>query len=688
MIAHCAVQVLPPLNIKGTCRIQRLPAVSIAGPNSQAAAHGTEFNTIDNNRYVQIVHEEVGKLQTAATAVAPHGHDTESHTNETPIVVIPPLSVINPKKISLAITAVSTDSYGEETLHQPTSTCCTNTEEEYITTTETPYSSAFEETNTSTSAVENTEERPDSALTSISRTDDEKIRNACCPKPHKLSDTKQSKPMQKRLTSIDGKSPASAVKKAAQIERPVYSATVMKIIEEIFEITPHKCKGTESVPIAQILQSSQANTNDAPATTADVPPKDCQSVGIQTTQQKPTGQQSESTSALTQSPLNLLHPIESEHDVEEASDEHIRITEEIFKQIRERKAERYQRSSVANRSQQRLVEGAHLMATETLPLQEHCQHTQLINQSLTDTFAKYPDLKKYFEPADAKIVEVPAKTLDIASKVFNETTASCPTVSNALPSVRLQNLRKQQQQQQKHQELLAKHPRVQRTIDIIRKDAANTAAAAGKQNNLSVRHEKTANEVQEAAKRFLESVRSPKKRLLPPVYVENSVQAEAEAFLLSIEQPSSATKSSVINSMNNGTDLFCTESSLKSASALTTTDPEIQIIDTTNRSELLCTASDSTQRSASKTTTSSSSSKSNDDLISSVLVSPLKLSRTQSLQTNSEAFPVETPTTTSNDDQSSSTCDGGRTLGQSTTSSMERHITRKRNESNLQQHHY
>lgn len=618
---------LPPLNIKGTCRVQRLPTVSIDGPNAHRGTHDMEFGTIDNNRYIQIIHEERGKPKEIATPIAelPLNIAVSQQTNEIP-------RVDTPKHNALAITATSTDSYGEDTIRrESSSTYFTNTEDESIKTTETAYSSAFEAIQTSSSAAE--------GPTGTSRTDDEKIRHASRPGPHKVHGKKtfavtRQRPKSK-LSAQKTVIPVGTVVASAQ-QQPVYSDSVIKIIEEIFEATPHQHKVCEPPQIVHDLQSSKATTNDP----VPSPLKDRQSIGIQT---KPKlsacHHQLETIAQTPQSTYNSLVPRECSGDIEPASEEHVRITQEVFGQIRERKSERYRlRSSVANLTQR--IDGVLEQSPTT---QDHCQHVELINQLLMDTFAKYPDLKKYFVPAQPQAITVPGADC-------NDTLVSGAAVSKTLPSVRLENLRKRQQQQLKNQELLVKHPQLQRTIDSIRRDAV-VSAATGRQHTSVIQSERSTDEVQEAARRFLNSVRSPKKQQ----YIQNTVQAE-------VHQRNTATTS---NSSENGTDLFCTESSLKCLSSNRNSKERDNQIHMGVPAPLLCTASGSTQCSRSPISSITA-----DDVISSVVIS----SRKETLQTTNESVPpVETTSTTSKHMSSSAAC-SDRGTSQSTTSSLEKFI--------------
>lgn len=88
------VQVLPPLHIRGTCRIQRLPDVSVMGP-TRMTQHGDDGFAADNNLYVQMVHEENGLAQTKAAQPL---KQLEMQTEM-------------PQQNGLQITVTSTDSY-------------------------------------------------------------------------------------------------------------------------------------------------------------------------------------------------------------------------------------------------------------------------------------------------------------------------------------------------------------------------------------------------------------------------------------------------------------------------------------------------------------------------------------------------------------------------------------------------
>lgn len=405
----------------------------------------------------------------------------------------------------------------------------------------------------------------------------------------------------------------------------------MKIIEEIFESPIESIN--RSKPIVKPTVPLTLNFTHDSFNIAAVPGNVHQTIGIQTTPKT-----SVAVSPTTSIFESLLPATEIfAQDIEDASDEHVRITGDVFAAIRERKVARYKLRS--NLQLDAAEPGA--IQPETLANIDAaaCQHSTLINRSLANTFERYPDLKKFF---------VPNETVQDAPLVSHQneatSTVNAPQLNaSSLPSVRLQNIRKLQQ----HQQLLAQHPQVQRTIDSIRRDAVAQASLRSGRETLSrsYRSEHVSDAIQQAAERFLESVRSPKKR--PMAYVEDdAVQQQAEEHLRSVRSlaDASRTKSSM--------DLFRTESSTEQSSTATTS----QRSSARSGELLLCT--DSGEK-TSPTVTTTASSTSIDDV-------SLKLSRTQSLQTTSV-----TATATTSDTSGAGQATG---VGHSTTSSMEKHM--------------
>lgn len=561
------MQVLPPLNIKGVCCIQRLPGVSISGNNTDS--NPNVFNT-KNTKYIQIIHD--AEKPEVIAQHCPEKHNAHVQTSA-------PTTTRHLSHPELQITVTSTSSYGQPDTNDSSQT--------YSSTTEIP------STTTVTESSYLARQPADTSLNKSS-TDDEKIKHF----RHCIHNTKGKK-MSARSTiacenSAHGNSAVIEPKNRMNIDQN-YSPNVMKIIEEIFEISSNG-DGLEVVNRSKPKKFTKKR-NDIEIPRNDFPrtqPSIIQTINEATVSEHSQSTQSECSIRQTASAQTTKTPtiIEYEQDIEDASSEHVRITADVYGQIFDRKAARYRlRSLLGATENQRPVNPVDSVPT--------CQHKAIIDKSMGETIDQYPHLAKYFMP------EVPT----VSQPAIPTPTKTVP------PSVRLQNLRHMQQ----HQQLLAKHPQVQRTIDRIRRDASEPSAKKVADNlNASFRSEHSPAAIRAAAERFLASVRmKPESYTFLPAPMEDDsiVQQQADAFLRSHERR----VMSEMSSPDSADDLFRTESSVKSNYLFLTSENRMREISKPRRS---CPPS-----------SLESHETSSEDVISSVIVSPLKLSRTTTTTT-------------------------------------------------------
>lgn len=493
-IAQCTIQVLQPLTIRGTCRIQRLPSVSLLDPNFGATPGHDECNNdhVPNVKLTEIVYE-TGPVQMAAEHI-PHP--------DQPSVTVNQPEPGPARTDGLQITVTSTESYGTET-----------------------------ETDEKTQTL--------SSTLTTSKTDDEKI----------IKSRRQAK-AQKSVKIA--KQPVSAGKEDDKTLR------VMQLIEEIFESSTsdvpaiHSPPPTRRKPTPAVLNFTHDSFHIASAE-----PIVQHAVAIQTspTLSPNLNQPSALPTVRSGVSVSCSPPTTADEcrlDIADASDEHVRITGEVFAAIIERKAARYLHQRGDRCWHAEAAKPASLPPSAppfALP-SDRPKLNDLVSRSLSHTFARYPDLRKHFV-ADGEHAD-------------EQSNAVRPPPAGPLPSERMQNLRQLRNLRQlQHEQLLAQHPRVQHTIDAIRRDASQIRSSSSRHSqsnalSVSYRSEHGADEIQRAAQRFLQSMRSPQRRQ------SHSSDAVVTSDLLLTAGLHSSTDTSA---SDNG-DLFCTESSLKSTSSL------------------------------------------------------------------------------------------------------------------------